>query len=393
MSKTPSQVTAIGFFVLTGTALLVAMLIAFGGGSWFHSTATYTMCFNSSVKGLSNGSPVLFRGVNIGQVTNIQLQSPEASQPLDDSTRNESSSSIHFPVLVTVELDPEKLGFPNYSWWAILSGKVLSHNRKEELEAYLADMILEQGLRAKLQTASLLTGQLSIELTFDPFAVEYDNQEKIRAMLSENIFPTRLGFMDQVSNRFGDKNFRNQVESIQRFIAQFTAFIDSGKGKQLLEDISVISSNLRTTTDALNQKFPPLLDGTQHAITNAQELIGQANEKLAPLTDNAGQLMKRIGVLSDAARALFNTLNNIADNSRPQVATILTKVSTTLDEAQVALEDTRSSLSDVRNVIAPNSPTRLKLEKTLDDCQNTLNSLRALLENFNRNPQILLLGE
>ena len=52
MSKTSSRVTAIGFFVVTGTALLVAMLIAFGGNSWFRSSATYTMSFNCSVKGL-----------------------------------------------------------------------------------------------------------------------------------------------------------------------------------------------------------------------------------------------------------------------------------------------------------------------------------------------------
>ena len=135
MSKTSSRVTAIGFFVLTGTALVIAMLIAFGGNSWFRSSATYTMCFNSSVKGLSNGSPVMFRGVNIGQVTNIRLQSPEGVTTTYSSEAN-NSSTIHFPVLVTVELNPEKLGFPAYSWWAILSGKALTHNRREELEAY-----------------------------------------------------------------------------------------------------------------------------------------------------------------------------------------------------------------------------------------------------------------
>ena len=71
MSKTPSQVTTIGFFILTATVLLVAMLIAFGGSSWMKSTVTYTMHFNTSVKGLSPGSAVLFRGVKVGQVAEI----------------------------------------------------------------------------------------------------------------------------------------------------------------------------------------------------------------------------------------------------------------------------------------------------------------------------------
>ena len=392
MSKTSSRVTAIGFFVVTGTALLVAMLIAFGGNSWFRSSATYTMSFNCSVKGLSNGSPVMFRGVSIGQVTNIRLQSPEGETEVF-SAETDNSSTIHFPVLVTVELNPEKLGFPAYSWWAILSGKALTHSRREELEAYLADMVLDQGLRAKLQTLSLLTGQLSIELIFDPLADELDNMNNIRAQLRDGFFPTRLNFLDAVSNRIGEKHFRNQMESIQKIIAQITDFIDSGKSKQLLDDISIIAGNLRTTTDTLNQKFPPLLDDAQSTVADAKSLVGHANEQLAPLVSNTNQLMKRIGLVSEAARLLLNNLNEITTNSQPQVESILAKVNTSLDEAQLTLEDTRSSLKDVRSVIAPNSPTRLQLEKTLDNCQDTLDSLRTLIENLNRNPQILLMGE
>lgn len=400
MSKTPSQVTAIGLFVLVGTALLVAMLIAFGGGSWFRSTATYTMLFNSSVKGLSGGSPVMFRGVNIGQVTGIRLQSPEGPSedfgvlPLPSNASKQSETTpFNFPVLVTVELDPEKLGFPRHSWWAFLTGKTIGHNRREELQVYLADMVVEQGLRAKLQTVSMLTGQLSIELSFDPMAVERDNPDDLHAMLQKDIFPTGLGFLDKVSSRLGEKNFRNQMESIQKLLAQLTDFIESGRSNQLIDDITVIAANLRTTTDTLNQRFPSLLDGTQNTIAEAQELVNHANRQLIPLTNHANLLMARMGLVGEAARLLLNTLNNLASKSEPQLETILAKVSTSLDEAQLTLEDTRASLKEARAVIAPTSPVRTQLEKTLDDCQTTLNSLRLLLENLNRNPQMLLMGE
>jgi paraquat-inducible protein B len=254
-------------------------------------------------------------------------------------------------------------------------------------------MVLDQGLRAKLQTLSLLTGQLSIELIFDPLADELDNMNNIRAQVRDGFFPTRLNFLDAVSNRIGEKHFRNQMESIQKIIAQITDCIDSGKSKQLLDDISIIAGNLRTTTDTLNQKFPPLLDDAQSTVADAKSLVGHANEQLAPLVSNTNQLMKRIGLVSEAARLLLNNLNEITTNSQPQVESILAKVNTSLDEAQLTLEDTRSSLKDARSVIAPNSPTRLQLEKTLDNCQDTLDSLRTLIENLNRNPQILLMGE
>ncbi len=392
MAKTSSQVTTIGFFVLIGTALLVAMLIAFGGNSWFKETATYTMRFNSSVRGLSAGSAVMFRGVNIGQVKNIRLQSPEDpdNRPV---TAAENSSTVQFPVLVTVEIDPEKLGFQKHSWWEMATGQSIWHNSKEELEVYLADMVLEQGLRAELQTASLLTGQLCIEMTFDAAAAENDSQDELRKSLQENIFPTKLGFFDQMSSKFGAKRFRNRVESIQRLIDQCTDFIDSGRCKTLMDDLALVAANLRTTTDTLNQRLPPLLDDTQHTVTDAKELVGNVNQKLDPLIGHANLLITRMTLVGEAARMLLGTVNNIATNSQPKVEEILGKVSTSLDEAQLTLEDTRASLNTAHDIIAPNSPSRQRLEKTINDCQDTINSLRVLLENLNRNPQMLLKGE
>lgn len=392
-SLTSSKVTAIGFFILTGTVLLVAMLIAFGGGSWLRDNAVYTMHFNSSVQGLAAGSPVMFRGVKIGQVTAIRLQSPEEPVTGIPQLSDADQSAIHFPVVVTVEIDPQTLGFAKLSWWEVATGKSIGHNRKEELEAYLSDMVLEQGLRAKLQTLSLLTGQLSVELSFDSTANEQDNPEDLRSMLRNDVFPTRLGFLDQVSNRIGERKFRSQMESIQKLIAQISDFIDSGKSRQFMEDVTVVAANLRNTTSTLNQKLPPLLESSQNTIAGAQTLLGTANAQLDPIAGQATQLMGRLSRLSESARVLLNTLNTLTTNAQPQLETLLQKANASLDEAQLTLQDTRGALHEARAAIAPDSPTRQNLEQTLDDCQNTLNTIRTLLENLNRNPQILLLGE
>ena len=392
-SLTSSKVTAIGFFILTGTVLLVAMLIAFGGGSWLRDNAVYTMHFNSSVQGLAAGSPVMFRGVKIGQVTAIRLQSPEEPVTGIPQLSDADQGAIHFPVVVTVEIDPQTLGFAKLSWWEVATGKSIGHNRKEELEAYLSDMVLEQGLRAKLQTLSLLTGQLSVELSFDSTANEQDNPEDLRSMLRNDVFPTRLGFLDQVSNRIGERKFRSQMESIQKLIAQISDFIDSGKSRQFMEDVTVVAANLRNTTSTLNQKLPPLLESSQNTIAGAQTLLGTANAQLDPIAGQVTQLMGRLSRLSESARVLLNTLNTLTTNAQPQLETLLQKANASLDEAQLTLQDTRGALHEARAAIAPDSPTRQNLEQTLDDCQNTLNTIRTLLENLNRNPQILLLGE
>ncbi|MBR6471013.1 MAG: MCE family protein [Victivallales bacterium] len=386
MSKTPFQVTAIGFFVLTALVLLIAMLMAFGGNSWFRTTVTYTMHFDNSVKGLSAGSPVMFRGVTIGQVTGIRLLAPATNVSPDTP-----ADSFSYPVQVTVEIEPEKLGFSSSSWRQYLTGE--AHAIREELRNYLTEMAVKQGLRAKLQTLSLLTGQLSIEMTFDHLAMETDDPVQIRADMQKGLFPTRIRFLDQVSNRIGEKNFRNQMESLQKLIAQISDFIDSGQSKQLLEDISRIAANLRTLTETLGQQLPVLLDDSHAVLTSTNELVCHAKDQIQPLVKRVLLLATQIGFTLQSAHKLLNNLTNITESSKPQIERLLTQCTATLSEAQQTLVETRAALQEAQAAIAPASPTRQQLERTLNECELSLNSLRMLLDHVQRDPQFLFLGE
>ncbi len=73
MSKKVSK-SLIGAFVLGAIALAVAGVVIFGSGKFFKKTYKFVMFFEGSVKGLNVGAPVIFRGVKIGQVTDIRLR-------------------------------------------------------------------------------------------------------------------------------------------------------------------------------------------------------------------------------------------------------------------------------------------------------------------------------
>jgi len=64
---------AVGVFILIGTLVLLAAGFWVGGVGQSVPMSQYTVVFERDVNGLSEGSPVRYMGVDVGQVTTIQL--------------------------------------------------------------------------------------------------------------------------------------------------------------------------------------------------------------------------------------------------------------------------------------------------------------------------------
>lgn len=101
---------------------------------------TYYLLFDESVRGLSAGAPVDFRGVVVGEVTAINVD-------FDAKTMD-----VRIPVVV--RLYPDRL-----------RGKT---KRGAMRPGALFDKLVARGLRGQLRSGSLLTGQLFVALDFFP---------------------------------------------------------------------------------------------------------------------------------------------------------------------------------------------------------------------------------
>ena len=64
--------TLVGVFVVGVVALVIAVILLFGSGDTFAKKNYFTVYFPGSVNGLNVGSPVKFRGVTMGAVTDIK---------------------------------------------------------------------------------------------------------------------------------------------------------------------------------------------------------------------------------------------------------------------------------------------------------------------------------
>jgi paraquat-inducible protein B len=69
----PSNHWKLGLFVVVGIGLFVVVVAFLGSRSFQKETVTYSTYFDESVQGLDVGSPVKFRGVTIGNVSDIGI--------------------------------------------------------------------------------------------------------------------------------------------------------------------------------------------------------------------------------------------------------------------------------------------------------------------------------
>lgn len=70
---TPTNHWKLGMFVVVGSVCAIGFLFWLGTQSFRKKTVTYVSFFDETVTGLDVGSPVAFRGVNIGNVSDISI--------------------------------------------------------------------------------------------------------------------------------------------------------------------------------------------------------------------------------------------------------------------------------------------------------------------------------
>ena len=105
------------------------------------------MDFNQSLRGLAVGAPVDFRGIVLGEVTNIGID-------YDPKTKN-------FTMPVTMSIFPERLG---------RRFRESIESKGEPARREIVERLVARGLRGQLRTGNLLTSQLYVALDFFPKA-------------------------------------------------------------------------------------------------------------------------------------------------------------------------------------------------------------------------------
>ena len=216
----------------------------------------YTFVFKESLRGLTVGAPVELEGIPIGEVTEIRSQ-------FDPAT-------FEFSAPVTVEIDPARFGVSGVSSIATANNSkvdsVVAHRK-------LIETFVARGLRGQLKTGSLISGSRYIAMDFYPDAAPA-SLDWSKTPLQ---FPTQSGSM----------------ESIEAGVAGVIKKLNSIPLGELGTNLNAAIGNLDKT-----------LVGAQGTLTNADQLLKNAGNYVAPNSAFDAQLGAMLQQLGGAAQAI-----------------------------------------------------------------------------------------
>jgi paraquat-inducible protein B len=259
--------------------------------------------FTDSVGGLSPGAPVQFQGVRIGEVLGYDLEYDAATDRLR--------------IPVRYEIDPERIAG---------SGAALARGPLEN-----ARMLVRQGMRARLASANLLTGQqlISMEMVTNAPPAEVELADGVIVM------PSAPG------------QFASILDGVNQVIARVEAMPLQQIGDNLNDTIAGINALVR------GPELQAAIASLQGTLATAEETLRRIDSAAAPALRNLPQLVNSLnGAAAQANRLMLSVNRGYGDESQ----------------------------------------FRRDLDRMLEQISVAARSLRTLADQLNRNPEALIRG-
>ncbi|MBW1841916.1 MAG: MCE family protein [Deltaproteobacteria bacterium] len=270
----------------------------------FIKKITFILFFDGSVRGLNVGAPVEFKGIKVGSVTDIRLEF------------DNRDASFRIPVLI--EIEPER---------------VIARGDDKDASPYqILKNLVDRGLRAQLQTGSLLTGQLFIELDMHP-------ETPIHLVKSEVPYPelpTIPAELEQMTTSF--KNILAGLEKVD--MEQI--------GAELLASLQ--GANKLINNPALQASAKDL----EESLIAFKSIMQKIDRRIEPITVN---LEKAIA------------------------------------SGHQALEKTQATMGLIDEILEPGSPFQYRLIELSEELAEMARSIRILVDLLERNPNALIFGK
>jgi paraquat-inducible protein B len=342
MSK-PASKTMIGVFVVVAVVLAVVAIVLFGSGRFFKTTDRWLTFFEGSVKGLNVGSSVVFRGVQVGQVTDIIV--------------GFDATALEVIIPVIFETDPEKF---------IDLGPLVERSEEEMHRA-----LIERGLRAQLQMQSLVTGQLVINLDFLPNT------------------PARLKGIDKFADQLALQSYL-EIPSVPTPLQRIEKMLQNISFEEIADDVRRAMDGIAklVSSDDLHASIGELKE-TLIAVKN---LSREMSSKVEPLATSIDQTLVETRAGIGDARHLIGDTRKLITNIDRQTAPLMSKIQKAVESAGTALDQADTTLKSIESIADEGSELRHEISETLREISAASRSMRVLADFIEQHPDAILRG-
>lgn len=248
----------------------------------FNRYLEYVLLVDETVRGLSKGAPVEFRGVRMGTVAAVPW----------NFTAPQPDSRARFAIPVLIRIEPQRLGIEN------------SDIDLEEWEERFQRMF-GLGLRASLKSGNLLTGALFVDLNFHrDLADEYTAEQ----FSDRSVFPTVAGGFAQIQAQVTDLLDKLNALEVEPLLTGLDRNLEASES--VLNEVREVSSSInQLLNDPETQAIGGNLNGTLEELRSTLQGLSPSSPAYQELTT----AIERLDRLMRDLQPLTRTLN---DNPR-----------------------------------------------------------------------------
>lgn len=293
---------SVGLLLLTGLALLGGLVFWLKDVRWGRQAYQIVVEFPDA-KGLQEGTPVRYRGVEIGKVTGVRP----------------TSSTVD----VVVEIMKPNLQIPSE---AVVEA---------QSSAFLGDMFLDIQPRARIEERA--DRPLPLDKGCDATEIVCDGSRlEGRAIADMNDL---VRSMDQVAQLLSNPKLVADIEKTADNAAKATAGISG-----LTRDLSTLSRSVQGEVKPLTGNLNNTLATATETLRAAQGTVANANRTL----DNIGTSASEVGVTANRARVTLSQVDQVIVANKGAISQALTNVAGASGEAQMALRELTPTFSQIR---------------------------------------------
>ncbi|MFG6160065.1 intermembrane transport protein PqiB [Halomonas sp. 1390] len=241
----------------------------------------YVLLIEDTVRGLSGGAPVEFRGVRIGTVARVPWQ---FTAPQPDSRDN-------FAIPVLIRIEPQRLGIDAESL---------------DLEQWRErfERLFGLGLTASLKSGSLLTGALFVDLNFQR---DEDGDAEVdyvaETFAERTVFPTTSSGLAQIQAQVTALLDKLNGLEIEPLLAGLDRNLDASQAT--LEEVNALTASVRGLVEEPGMReLPGNLNATLEALRTTLEGVSPESRAYRDVSATLEQLERLLRDLQPTARTL-----------------------------------------------------------------------------------------